>query len=64
MGIRVKEVKMEEGVKKFAMHLPWEVPLLKLEICETGETFYLAQVEWDASELGEFCFHHLIQMFV
>ena len=77
MGIRVKEVKME-GVKKFAMHLPWEapllkleicetdamhlpweVPLLKLEICETGETFYLVQVEWDASELGEFCFHHL-----
>ena len=44
MGIRVKEVKME-GVKKFAMHLPWDAPLLKLEICETGETFYLVQVE-------------------
>ena len=24
-----------EGVKKFAMHLPWDAPLLKLEICET-----------------------------
>lgn len=34
---------MEEGVKKFAMYLPWEVPLLKLEICETD--IMLVQVE-------------------
>lgn len=37
---------MEEGVKKFAMYLPWEVPLLKLEICETDISVGPSRMRW------------------